>query len=222
MEATELNAVTRTETGKGPARRFRKEGLIPAVFYGRGNKAVHITVNATELQKLVKAKKENIFIKLLIKGDKKRKLSLLKELQIEPVSRRFYHADFYEVRMDHKLTLDVPLRFAGIPVGVQNGGELLHLKRDLKVSCLPSDLPDFIEIDVTGLDIGNSVKVQDIPVPEGITVLDPGDVGVAIVSVMKIAVPEVEAEAEVAEGEAAAEGEPAAEGETPPQGDAKS
>jgi len=222
MEATELKAFTRKETGKGPARRFRKEGSIPAVFYGRGEEAIHLSVNAAELLKIIRAKKENIFIKLLIEGEKHlEKLSLIKELQIEPVSRRFYHADFYEVRMDHKLTLDVPLHFAGSPVGVQNGGELQHLKRDLKVSCLPSVLPNFIEIDVTGLEIGDSIKVQDIRVPEGITVLDPGDVSVAMVAVVKVSVPQAEVE-EAAEGEAAAEGEPAAEGETSPQGDAKS
>jgi large subunit ribosomal protein L25 len=221
MEATELKAFTRKETGKGPARRFRKEGSIPAVFYGRGEEAIHLSVNATELRKVVRAKKENIFIKLLIEGEKHlEKLSLIKELQIEPVSRRFYHVDFYEIRMDHKLTLDIPLRFAGIPIGVQNGGELQHLKRDLKVSCLPSVLPDFIEIDVTGLEIGDSVKVQDIRVPEGITVLDPGDVGVAMVAVVKVSVPQPEVEA-AAEGEAPAEGEPAAEGETSPKEDAK-
>ena len=220
MDATELNADTRTETGKGPARRFRMDGLIPAVFYGRGEQAVPITVNAAELLKIVKAKKENIFINLLITGDKKRKLSLLKELQIEPLSRRFYHADFYEIRMDHKLTLDIPLHFAGIPVGVVNGGELQHLKRDLKVSCLPAVLPDFIEIDVTCLEISDSIKVQDIPVPEGITVLDPGDVGVAMVAVIKVSIPKAE-EAAAPEEEAAAEGEPAAKGETAPKGGSK-
>jgi large subunit ribosomal protein L25 len=221
MEATELKAFTRKETGKGPARRFRKEGSIPAVFYGRGEEAIPLSVNAAELLKVIKAKKENIFIKLLIEGEKHlKKLSLIKELQIEPVSRRFYHVDFYEIRMDHKLTLDVPLRFTGIPVGVQNGGELQHLKRDLKVSCLPSVLPDFIEIDVTGLEIGDSIKVQDIRVPEGITVLDPGDVSVVMVAVVKVSVPEPEV-VEAAEGEAAAEEEPAAEGETSPKGDAK-
>jgi large subunit ribosomal protein L25 len=218
MEATELKACIRNESGKGPARRFRKKGFIPAVFYGRGEDAIRLSVNAAELQKIIKAKKENIFIKLLIEGEESlEKLSLIKELQVEPVSRRFYHVDFYEIRMDHRLTLDVPLHFTGIPVGVQNGGELQHLKRDLKVSCLPSVLPDFIEIDVTGLDIGDSIKVQDIPVPEGITVLDPGDVGVAMVAVVKVSVPQAEA---ATEADAAA-GEPAAEGETPSKGDAK-
>jgi large subunit ribosomal protein L25 len=203
MEATELKAFTRKETGKGPARRFRKEGLIPAVFYGRDEESLHLSVNAAELLKVIKAKKENIFIKLKIEGEKNlEKLSLLKELQIEPCSRRFYHADFYEIRMDRKLTLDVPLNFIGIPIGVQNGGELQHLKRDLKVSCLPSVLPEFIEIDVAGLDIGDSIKVQDIRVPEGIAVLDPGDVGVAMVAMVKVSVPQ--AEATPAAGEAAA------------------
>ena len=212
MEASELKAFTRNESGKGPARRFRKKGLIPAVFYGRDEKTVHLSVNAADLQKVLQKKRENVFIKLLIEGEKTmEKLSLIKELQIEPVSRRFYHADFYEVRMDHKLTLDVPLRFVGIPVGVQNGGELQHLKRDLKVSCLPSVLPDFIQIDVAGLEIGNSIKVQDIPVPEGITVLDPGDVGVAIVAMVKVSVPQTETPTE---GEAAAP----VEGEEKPEG----
>lgn len=209
MEATELKAFTRKETGKGPARRFRMEGSIPAVFYGRGEEAIPLSVNAAELLKVIKAKKENIFIKLMIEGEKQmEKLSLIKELQIEPVSRRFYHVDFYEIRMDHKLTLDVPIRFAGTPVGVTNGGELQHLKRDLKISCLPSILPDFIEIDVAGLEIGDSIKVQDIQVPDGVTVLDPGDVGVAMVAVVKVSVPQAEAAAAgaangAAEGEAA-------------------
>jgi len=210
MEATELKACIREEYGKGPARRFRKEGLIPAVFYGRGQEAIPLSVKVADLTKIIKMKKENIFIKLLIEGKKqKEKLSLIKELQIEPVSRRFYHADFYEIRMDHKLTIDIPLHFTGNPIGVQNGGELQHLKRDLKVSCLPSVLPEFIDIDVSGLDIGNSIKVQDIKVPEGIEVLDSGDIGVAMVAFVKVSVPQPEA----AEGEAVAPAE--GEGEAP-------
>ncbi len=215
MEATELKACIRNESGKGPARRFREKGLIPAVFYGRGQDAIHLSVNAADLLKIIKEKKKNIFINLIIEGEQKKpleKLSLMKELQIEPVSRKFYHADFYEIRMDHKLTIDIPLHFVGIPVGVTNGGELQHLKRDLKVSCLPSILPDHLDLDVSGLDIGNSIKVQDIAVPDGIEVLDPGDVGVAMVAVVKVSVPVAEAAAE--EAAAPAEGEGAAKEET--------
>jgi len=214
MEATELKACIRKESGKGPARRFRQEGLIPAVYYGRGEEAILLSVNAADLSKIIRTKKENIFIKLLIEGEKRlEKLSLIKELQIEPVSRRFYHADFYEIRMDHKLTIDIPLHFIGTPIGVQNGGELQHLKRDLKVSCLPAALPEFIDIDVSGLDIGNSIKIQDIKVPEGIEVLDPGDVSVAMVAFVKVSVPQVEAAEGEGEAEAPAEGEEAAKEE---------
>lgn len=201
MEAVELKAYVRTETGKGPARRFRMKGLTPAVFYGRGEEAIPLSVNVADLSKIIKTKKENIFIKLRIEGEKSlEKLTMIKELQIEPVSRRFYHADFYEIRMDHKLTVDVPLRFVGTPIGVENGGELQHLKRELKVSCLPAVLPEHIDVDVSGLDIGSSLKVQDIRVPEGVEVLDPGDVGVAIVAFVKVSVPKEET----------TEGEPAA------------
>ena len=209
MEATELKARVRTQTGKGPARRFRKEGMIPAVFYGGGEEAIPLTVDAAALHKIVKTQKENVFIRLVIDGEKKlEKLSLIKELQIEPVSRQFYHADFFEVRMDQRLTLEVPLHFTGTPVGVENGGELQHLKRDLKISCLPSSVPEFIEVDVTGLEIGDSIKIQDIEVPEGVVVLDPGDVGVAMVAVVRVSVPEAE-EAEQTEAEQTeAEGSP--------------
>jgi len=194
MEAIELKACIRKETGKGPARRFRKEGLTPAVFYGHGEEAIPLSVNVTDLSKIIKTKKENIFIKLLIEGEKRlEKLTMIKELQIEPVSRRFYHADFYEIRMDHKLTVDIPLHFVGTPIGIEKGGELQHLKREMKVSCLPSVLPDFIDVDVSGLDIGSSIKIHDLQVPDGVEVLDPGDVGVAIVAFMKVSVPQEEA-----------------------------
>lgn len=203
MEAIELTACIRTQSGKGPARRFRRDGLIPAVFYGRGQEAIPLSVNTAALTKILKTKKENIFIKLRIEGEKPlEKLSLLKELQIEPVSRRFQHADFYEIRMDRKLTFEIPLHFVGDPIGVQNGGELQHLKRELKVSCLPLDLPESIDVDVSGLAIGDSLKVQDIKVPKGIETIDPGDVGVAMVAHIRVAAPKP-AEAE---GEAAAEG----------------
>jgi large subunit ribosomal protein L25 len=107
--------------------------------------------------------------------------------------------------MDQKLTLDVPLHLTGTPVGVENGGELMHLKRDLKVSCLPGDLPDFIEVDVSGLEIGDSLKVQDVPVQEGITVLDSSDVGVAMVFMSKGAASKAAEAEEEAEGETSTE-----------------
>lgn len=177
MEICELKAVVREETGKGPARRLRDKGFTPAVFYGAGAETFAMSVNTADLRSLMKNKEDNVFIKLIIegKGKKLEKLSMIKELQSQPVSRKFLHADFYEVSMDHEVTMDVPLHFKGSAVGVKNGGELLHQKRDLKVSCLPASLPEFIEVDVSGLDIGDSIKVHDISVAAGITLIDSAD-----------------------------------------------
>ncbi|OHE27647.1 MAG: hypothetical protein A3J94_10625, partial [Syntrophus sp. RIFOXYC2_FULL_54_9] len=173
MEAIELKASIREKSGKGPSRRYRMEGLVPAVVYSKGDSSVHLTVSESDLQKIIRSKKEKHFIKLLIDGEKHlEKISMLKELQYEPVSRHLYHADFYEIIMDRRLTVDIPLNFIGTPVGVVNGGELLHSKRVLKISCLPANMPDYIDVDISGLEIGESLKVTDIKLPEGVATVD--------------------------------------------------
>jgi large subunit ribosomal protein L25 len=188
METIELKATTREQSGKGPSRRYRMEGLIPAVVYGKEDSAIPLTVEASDLQKIIRSKKEKHFIKLLIDGNRHtEKISMLKELQYEPVSRRLYHVDFYEIIMDQKLTVDIPLNFTGTPAGVVKGGELQHLKRELKISCMPSDLPAVIEVDISGLEIGDSLKVRDISIPKGIAVVDHGDVGIVMVYELKAA-----------------------------------
>lgn len=222
METTELAAQVRKEHKKGPARRLRQQGFVPAIFYGRSAENILLAVNNKELLKLHKDKKDHSFIKLIIDdgGNKKiEKLSLIKELQIQPLTGKFYHADFYEVDMKRKLTFEVSLRYIGKAIGVENGGELQHIKREVKVSCLPANLPDHIDIDVSALDIGDSIKVKELKLPEGITVLDPPDAAVAAVAVIKVAkaTPEEEAAAaakaataEEAELEAATAATPAA------------
>ncbi|HLA05645.1 MAG TPA: 50S ribosomal protein L25 [Syntrophales bacterium] len=211
MEVTELNARIREVAGKGYSRRFRSDGLIPAVFYGPGTETILLTVSIADLTNLRK-KAENTFIKLIINDPVKRleKLSILKELQIEPVSRRYIHADFYEISMDHKMTFDIPVHLSGKSIGVIEGGELHHLKRELKVSCLPAMRPEFIAVDISGLQIGNSFKVQDIAPIEGATILDTDDVVIATVSVMKVvkqATEETETETETETVESSAEPE---------------
>jgi large subunit ribosomal protein L25 len=212
MEVTDLAAQVRKEQKKGPARRLRQTGFVPAIFYGRSAENILLAVKNDELVELYKNKKDHAFIKLIIDdGGKKKieKLSLIKELQVQPLTGKFYHADFYEVDMKHKLTVEVSLRFIGKPIGVDNGGELQHIKREIKVSCLPANLPDHIDVDVAGLDIGDSIKIRELTIPEGITVLDLPDSAVAAVAVIKIAkVEEPAVEAAVTEegAEAAAEG----------------
>ncbi len=210
MEVTDLAVQTRKEQKKGPARRFRQKGLIPAVFYGRSAKNILLTVKNDELFKLHKEKKDHAFIKLIIDdgSDKKiEKLSLIKELQFQPLTGKFYHVDFYEVDMKAKLTFEVSLQFVGKCIGVENGGELQHIKRDVKVSCLPEKLPDHIEVDVTALDIGDSIKVKELKLPDGLIVLDQGDAAVVAVAAVKAA---KVTPAEAAAAEAAAAAAPAA------------
>jgi large subunit ribosomal protein L25 len=212
MEVTDLAAQVRKEQKKGPARRLRQTGFVPAIFYGRSAENILLAVKNDALVKIHKDKKDHAFIKLIIDDggkEKIEKLSLIKELQVQPLTGKFFHADFYEVDMKHKLTVEVSLRFIGKPIGVDNGGELQHIKRELKVSCLPADLPDHIDVEVAGLDIGDSIKVRELTIPEGITVLDLPDSAVASVAIVKIAkVEEPVAEAVVTEegAEAAAEG----------------
>jgi len=222
MEVTDLAAQIRKEHKKGPSRRLRQSGFVPAVFYGRSAENMLLAVKNEALVKLRKDKKDHSFIKLIIDDGKQKieKLSLIKELQVQPLTGKFYHADFYEIDMKHKLTIDVSLRFVGKAVGVDDGGELQHIKREVKVSCLPSDLPDHIDVDVTALKIGDSLKVKEIRVPEGVTILDSPDAAVAAVAVIKVAVVEAPAAEEaVAEEGAAKEGEAAEKSESAPATD---
>ncbi len=187
MEVTDLAAQIRKEQKKGPARRFREKGLIPAVFYGRSIENILLTVNNDDLLQLHKEKKDHAFIKLVIDdgGKQIEKLSQIKELQFQPLTGKLYHADFYEVDLKTKLTFEVSLKFAGKAIGVEKGGELQHFKRDVKISCLPEKLPDQIEIDVTSLDIGDSIKIKEMNLADGITALDPADAAVVAVIAVK-------------------------------------
>jgi large subunit ribosomal protein L25 len=205
MEIHELNARVRVASGKGPARRLRTKGMIPAVFYGPGTAAILLDVNAAELMSLRK-KEEKGFLKLLIadQENKFEKLAVLKELQIEPFSRRLVHADFYEITMDHKFTFDIPIHFSGKPKGVEEGGELHLLKRELKVSCLPGERPEFVAADISAMEIGDSFHVQDLAPMEGVIVLDHADTVIATVSAQKaVSKPEGAAEAVAAPAETA-------------------
>ncbi len=189
MEISELKASYRKDIGKGFARRLRKDGFVPAVVYGSKTEPVLLSVNSAELMKILKGKEENVFINLHVDNGKKiEKFTLIKELQIEPVSGKFLHIDFFEIDKKQAITLDIPIHFTGVAPGVETGGDLHHVKRDIKVSCLFAVLPEFVEVDVSGLNIGDSIKVHDIKLPEGITVLDPEDTIIASVTAPKVTV----------------------------------
>ena len=196
MEAIALNSLMRKETGKGPARRLRMAGGVPAVFYGPSAEAILLSVNAADLLKLLRKREENVFIRLIIDdgGKKQEKFSMIKDVQLEPVSRRFYHADFYEISMDRPFTFDVPIHFKGLPAGVDSGGELQHVRRELKVSCIPTKLPNFIEVDISSLNIGDHLRVSDVRAIDGLTLLDAGESVIASISAPKTVAVKTETE----------------------------
>jgi len=209
MEALELHAKIRTESGKGPARRLRAEGLVPAVLYGSGAESILLTVSAADLIRIIRAEKgESGFIKLVIDegGKKAERVSVIKELQTNTVTKKIVHADFYEIRMDRKLTRDVPIHIVGDSIGVEKGGELKQFKRDVKISCLPGLMPRHVDVDVTDLAIGGTIRVGDLKLPEGIEILDTESVSIVTVAAKRGAVTEEAAPAEGAE-EAAKEPE---------------
>jgi large subunit ribosomal protein L25 len=210
MEALELKANIRTETGKGPARRLRAEGLVPAVLYGSGAESMMLYVKAEDLIKIIRAEKgEKGFIKLVIddSGNKAERISVLKELQTNTVTKKVVHADFYEIRMDRKLTLDVPIHLVGAAIGVEKGGELQQFKRDVKISALPGSMPRHIDVDVTELMIGSTIRVGDLKLGEGVDVLDAGNISIATVGAKRGTISEEGAPAAAEEEEGAKEPE---------------
>ncbi|SEM45724.1 LSU ribosomal protein L25P [Syntrophus gentianae] len=196
MEARELKATLRENSGKGSAKRLRRKGLIPAVLYGPGTETLSLSVDASDLKTIRKGHEDNMFIKLLIDeaGKQVEKNSLIKEIQTEPLTGDVFHADFYAVRSDHKVTLEVPIHFTGQPVGIEKGGELQHLRREIKVSCLPAALPEFIPLDISGLDVGDSILIRDMHLPENISCVDSEDIAVVTVSALHAAKKEEAAE----------------------------
>jgi large subunit ribosomal protein L25 len=180
MEAEQLKAFTRSETGKCPARRLRSTGMIPAILYGPHIESMKLAVNASELKRLLVRKQDKKFFRLLIEDNGKTldKLSIVKKYDTHPLGGQLIHADFYEIDMTKKITIDVPIHLKGTPEGVEFGGELQQQKRVLRISCLPELLPEGVEIDVSPLKVGDALKVRDIHLAEGITIQDAGDVTV--------------------------------------------
>ena len=208
MEQFELNATVRKTTGNSPARQLRRGGQMPAVLYGPQTESVLLSVNIKELELILK--KGNIgslILNLVIQnGEKITKPAMIKEFQSHPVSGNFLHIDFYEIDMQRKINVMIPVVTKGQSAGVELGGLLQIVRREIEVLCMPGDIPEAFEIDITDLDIGDSVHVEEIPLSDNIEI--PADVNFTVLTIVSPKVEEVEEEEEDLEGEeAAAEGE---------------
>lgn len=165
MAAT-LTARVRDQHGKGAARALRRQGLVPAVVYGHGDATQSLVVEALELDKLLGSiSVENTLIDLRIEGGRASR-ALIREVQHHPSRPVVLHLDLQQVHADEHLHLDVPIRLHGTPVGVRDdGGVLQQVIHDLSVECLPADIPEGIDIDISELGIGDAVHVRDVSVP---------------------------------------------------------
>jgi large subunit ribosomal protein L25 len=206
MDQPVLAAQVRKSKGKGAARRLRRDNKVPAIFYGPKTEPVMLAVDYPELNRILKhSSGDNVIIDLQFQSDhgaETRKV-MLKELLLDPIKDICLHADFYEISMDKEITVNIPIRLINTPEGVALGGVLQHIRRELTISCLPSNLVDFFELDVESLQIGDSLHIRDIEIPEGITSLDEDHLTVAIV-----AAPTVQEEEEEEEGIEGEEGAP--------------
>ena len=210
METIEMQIELRTGSGKGAARALRRSGQIPAVFYGRKRASTLVALDAKDFEKRVGSLEGSHLVKLHSSdAEIEGRLALVKELQRHPVTSGLLHADLYEVDMDTKLRIRVPLHFIGRAQGVEMGGILQPQRREVEVLCLPNDMPDFFEVDVSNLGLHDTIHISDLKPPPRVEI--PYDSDVALVTVL----PPVVEEVKVAEGEAAeaapVEGAPAAE-----------
>jgi large subunit ribosomal protein L25 len=206
----ELKAETRTTTGNSPARALRRAGRIPAILYGPGSDPVMLSIDMTEMDTIIKEGSvgRSIF-NLAVDSGKKTRAAMIKEMQTDPISRDVLHIDFYEVSMARKVKVMVPVVATGKSVGVEMGGMLQIIRRELEVLCLPNAIPQEITIDITDLDIGNSVHVEDLALDGDVEI--PHDVNFTVLTVSS---PKAVEEEEVEEeGEELVEGEEAAETE---------
>jgi len=186
MEQIQVEAFIRNQSGKGPARTLRRAGHIPAIFYGPETQPISLYVRQKDLEKIFKKHSgENLFFQVQLKGEhqEESRTAMLKELQKDPVSRAYLHVDFYEVSLTKELEVDVGLRIVGKSKGVEKGGMLQEARRDLQIRCLPRNIPEYIEVDVSGLDIGDSIHVRDLKLAEELRILnDPQTTLVTIVA----------------------------------------
>jgi large subunit ribosomal protein L25 len=188
--------------GNGPARQLRQKGLVPAVIYGPGKDAEMLSVNARDLEKALKGSHTiQVLLNLNIEnGGSETRKAMIKDLQTDPVSRKMLHVDFYEIDPNRKILMKVPVVTTGKAAGVEMGGLLQIIRRELEVLCLPGEIPEVIELDVTDLNIGDSIHVKDIQLGGDLEI--PTEVDFTVITCIG---KKAEAEEEEVEGEEGAE-----------------
>jgi large subunit ribosomal protein L25 len=220
-ERIRLEVKERGQRGSRDSRRLRKAGMIPGVLYGRGHKPHPIFVPERELRRVLSGSAGlHAILDVVLDGQKTTHSSILKDYQVDPIRGKIDHFDLHEVRLDQPIQTSVVVELVGESVGAKAGGVLSQVAREVRVEALPLEVPERLELDVSAMEIGDSLRLTDLRVPDGATLLDDPETVLATVTVpTKVEEPEPE---EVEEGEEGIEGEvpegeaaPEAEGEAP-------
>jgi large subunit ribosomal protein L25 len=227
MATVALKATVREGVGKDNVKKTRMAGMIPAVLYGEGEQPLPLAVDYKEFYPVIRTKaRGNVILDLAIEGsDRGECKAIIREIQYHPVRRDILHVDFQHISMTKEIEVEVPVVVVGEAVGVKShGGILEHLLREIEVQCLPGNIPDRVTVDVSELEIGDSLQVKHLSL-EGIKILSDPDTSVVTIvapTVVEEVKVEVPAEAAAAEGAAPAEGAAAeGEGEAKPEKDKK-
>ena len=206
MDMRELTITRRNGVGKGPAKRLRRSGQVPAILYG-GAQPVNIAVVPKDILRLIHGHEGSTqLFRVAFDGGTDARMAIIRDLQFDPVTEDLIHVDLQEVAMDRAIQVSVAIHHVGEAIGVKESQGILEMVlREVRVSCLPGNIPEFLEADVTGLNIHDVLTVKDLRVPEGVRVLNDGNQ--AVVTVAPPAAEEVAAVAAAPTETAAAEPE---------------
>jgi large subunit ribosomal protein L25 len=226
-ERVKIEVQQRESRGSADARRLRRQGLIPGVLYGRGKSPHPFSVHERDLRRALTGPAGlHAILDVVLDGQKTSHASILKDYQQDVITGRLAHVDLQEVRLDQPIQAQVVIELVGEAAGSIEGGVLSQVTREINVEALPLEVPERIEVDVSPMQMGDTLRLADIAVQEGVTFLDdPEETVIATVTVpTQIVEPEPEEEEELEEGAELAEGEEApegAEGEAPAEGEAE-
>jgi large subunit ribosomal protein L25 len=211
-ERIKLTVKERESRGSADSRRLRRQGFIPGVLYGKGKGSYAICVPERELRRvLTGAGGLHAILDVVLEGQATTHASILKDYQQDPIRGHISHIDLQEVRLDQPIQASVTVQLIGEPVGVKEGGVLSQVQREINVEALPMEIPEHIDLDVSGMAIGDSLRLADLALIEGVTYLD--DPEETVLASVGLPAREIEPEPEEpAEGEELAEGEEAPEG----------
>ena len=223
-ERVKLKVQTREARGSAASRRLRANGLIPGVLYGNGGNAHPFCIEERELRRVLTGDQGlHAILDVVLEGSQKAHHAVLKEYQLDPTRARLLHIDLQEVRLDQAIQTAVVVELVGESAGVKEGGVLSQVRREVQVEALPMEVPEHLELDVSRMVIGDSLRISDLRVPAGVKLLDdPETVLATVTPPTKIEEPEVVEEeleegelpeGEVPEGEEAPEGAPEPEAE---------